>query len=275
MDYTTASLVLSCPRKAFYARRLRLGNPTPSSAIRFGEAWHALHEARDQYDNGTLVAETLAKLHWQDPFDDYRTAAKLRLGYDRWLLQDHVSAMQVVKKEFAVNTPIGDGPEPYEGRVDALVQYDNATWVLDYKTTGRLDADWITLYRASNQFKWYYLAIAETTEGIAGVLVDLYHATKGTKSGKEPADREGNRFHLLPITYTAAQLAEARTEFTQASLLWKFMQENELYPKNTANCLQYGVSCPFLDLCDADPAVRERLQSAFPTDTFDPLQERT
>lgn len=278
MDYSTATAVLSCPQRAKLRNLLKLGDPAPSPAKRFGEAWHRAQWMRAlQYDNAhgsvALMERALSDLQWSDP-DDYRNAGKLLMAFNAWCDRPESTQWIPLLAERGFSVDIG-AVEPLEGKIDALVQYGNEIWLLDYKTTSRMDADWVALYRVSYQFKWYLIAARRLFPqyDIKGVIVDVYHATKGVKKGATTADITGNRFYTQYFTYTPEVLAEAARDFKAAAIMWKDMKTFDAFPRNTSACMQYGRPCEFLELCLAEPGLRADLMKAYPAYDFDPLAE--
>ena len=282
MDHSTASVVLSCPRKAQYLHVLKKAEGSPSPALGFGSVWHKAHEFRAaQYGNGVdpamLMSKAIEVSGFQDEDGEYRTQEKLLRGFQKWHdIAGPVQQMVPIKWEFPIDVQVGHAPEHLTGRVDLLAQYDNGLWLVDYKTTSRLDANWIDHYRTSNQFKWYTLgARAQYDLDIRGVIVDVYHATKGVKKGTTDEEREGDRFYSTIIEYDDETLGEAREEFIDIAYMWHKMKVDETFPKNGASCFNYNRACGFMSVCSEPPSLRAQLLETYPEYTFDPLKEGT
>lgn len=281
MDYSYYSKLLSCPRSYQYSVIERLAPANERDSIKFGSAWHAIlyEHALDPVELSgaeTFVDWVLEKLKWEDPLVDYRTGAKLRRGFRRYLEHHQGSPFKYVQQEASFRMHIGL-EEPWEGRKDAVVTWNSEEgkgtelWVVDYKTTSRLNIDWVDFYRNSNQFKGYYMSAKKEWPELAGVVVDVYHATKGAKNGKSFEEIEGNRFYRLPIRYDEYTLAEAERDFAVGITTSKMYKELGYYPKNTSACQQFGTTCPFLELCGASSDEdRNRLRATFVENTFDP-----
>jgi hypothetical protein len=276
MDYSSQSKLLSCPRQYELSELQRLAPAEERRSRHFGDAWHRIMY---QYGKGTLesVDAVLSRMGWEDPLDgDYRTAAKLNRGFQRYIERYIDSRFKYIQLEQSFKMHVG-AEEPWEGRKDAVVLWDSGEgkgqelWVVDYKTTSRMQANWVEFYRNSNQFKGYFLSAREEWPELAGVVVDVYHATKGAKSGKSFEELEGNRFYRLPIRYEGFTLNEAKVDFITGLYTAKMYREMGHYPKNTSACTQFGTMCPFLELCDAkSEEARERLKTTYGVNTFDP-----
>lgn len=277
MDYSSLSKLLTCPRQFYHSEIERLAPTSERINRRFGDAWHLIlykHGEEGMLDE-VDIHRILDTIQWEDVPGDYRNRAKLIRGYRRYV-ERYEKSFVYVQREQGFKMELGLYT-PWEGKTDAVVIWDSnegkgkELWVVDYKTTSVLRADWVEFYRNSNQFKGYYLNAKNEWPELAGVVVDVYHATKGAKSGKTFEELEGNRFYRLPIRYEEFTLLEAQRDFavgTTAALMYK---EVDYYPKNTSACHQFGVPCAFLELCDAQtPDSRERLKKTYGVNTFDP-----
>lgn len=278
MDYSGQSDLLTCPRKYEHHWLDRLTDPSPSIALQFGGAWHKILETYglikmgEMSDDGVfqpddLVNGVLKSEGWEDP-TDYRTAEKLRQGFRGWVEHWMDQPLQYVVTEQSYRAELIPDMEPQTGIIDAIawVMVDPSRgkelFVVDYKTTSRLESDWVTLYRNSNQFKYYYLAMKARYPELAGVLVDVYHATKGVQRTKDP----GNKFYRIVIRYEGDTLQEAVWDYghTVEQRNGLAAGEHPFFPKNTSACHAYNHTCAFIDLCDAKSEdERNRLKSGF------------
>lgn len=282
MDHSTWATLTTCAKKYELSSIKRIAEDKNSQALTFGTAWHKVTEAHGRLNvpahHANLVDHVLEKLQWVDPVDDYRTADKLRRAYERWVeLRARYYKWRAVEAGFYAD--VGHD-EPYEGRVDASLETDvnqgrgPEWWIVDYKTTGRLDSDWTEQYGISHQFKGYYAYGKAMWPDTAGVLIDLFHCTKGNKSGKTEGEREGIRFYQLPLRFTDEEIAATIQEYGEALALKKFYAERGVYPRNTSACRMYGRTCGFIDICGtADKEQQEQLIASFPPNTFSPHGE--
>lgn len=269
MRYSEMARLMTCPRRYQHEFIDGLGGGE-SAATRFGTAWHKIMELWGQSKGASveeILSAALEQVKWQDDEVDYRTADKLQKGFRAWLLHDaNSSALQLLRTEIMVMLPAIE----LTGRIDGLVMWDaghgqgKELWVLDYKTTSRLSMDWVTEYRVSNQFKFYQLMASETWEKeygtpIAGVVVDLYHATKGVKKTTNKNDKDGNHFHRISFQYSDQHLNEAKNDLQMAKAMEGAFIQAKYFPRNTDACKSYGTTCPFIDICDLPPGeLREK-----------------
>lgn len=285
MDYSEMSTLLSCARKHQLQYTVGVAEDKTSSALDFGAAWHKIMEEHGKqcitfganiYD-GELVERVLHEMKWMDPTDDFRTGDKLKLGYEHWYEQQG-NRYQYKTVEGGFSHDVGE-TEPWTGRKDADILYDPnhgrgiEEFVVDYKTTSRLDADWIDQYTISTQFKGYYLHGKSVHPDLAGVIVDVFHVTKGNKSGKTDGEKLGVRFYNLVLRFDPIDLLEARADFSAALALKARYRETGYAPKNTSACRMFNRTCGFIEVCNtSDPEVRRTLIENLPPHTFNPLE---
>ena len=282
MDYSSLSKVLSCARQYEHSEIDRLAPSGARASAKFGDAWHQIlyrfgaGGVPEELSTEEFAEHVLIGMDWADSLD-YRNAAKLKRGFRRYVEHYATQPFRYIGRETSFKRAVRGVSEPWEGRIDAIVEWDagqgkgKELWVVDYKTTSRLQSDWVEFYRNSNQFKGYFLSAQADWPELAGVVVDVYHATKGAKSGKSFEELEGNRFYRLPIRYEEFTLREAEADFVTGVTTAAMYRELGYYPKNTSNCYQYGSACPFLELCDAhSDESRARLKQTFEPNTFDP-----
>ena len=272
MDYSGMTTLLLCPRLYKYQYVDKLAPAEEAPALNFGTAWHKIMEYHNKGHENPL--EALNDLGYIDPAGDYRTREKLIKAYEMWRTQYAETPWEVLLAEQGVQ-----GVD-FEGRVDGVVrtrafgEMELSLWLVDYKTTSRLETDWITTYHVSDQFKLYLRALRQQYPELRGVLVDVYHATKGNKSASSEGERIGNRFYRQYLLYEEVELQEANQDLRMALAVKDLYEQHGYWPKNTKACHHFNRACPFLDVCDAaDPEIKARLLSGFKPNTFDPLAE--
>lgn len=272
MNHSRIADLLACPRRYALAYEVGLAAEEDKPALKFGSLWHKIMEL---WHKGTwaspdaCVDQALVDTNWQDSPEDWRTGAKARAAFHNWLaLYAEAPEWRVLATEQKVEAQIVPGVEPHDGTIDALVvTADPETgktglWVVDYKTTSRLETDWVSYYRVSNQFKWYLLNIRQNPEyaDAEGVIVDLYHCTKGVVKTTDPTKASGNAFYRQYFRFSEYVLNEAEADYQVAIATRNLYRGLGYFPKNTRACHQFNSKCPFLEHCDAqDPETRAKL----------------
>jgi len=138
------------------------------------------------------------------------------------------------------------------GHLDRLVTYADETFVMDRKTaTATLSQHYFAQYEPNNQMTLYTLA-GQVVLGtsIRGVIIDA-----------AAIQVQGSWFQRGFTYRTKGQLDEWLRD-----LKWWLKQAEEYavanhWPMNDTACDKYG-GCKFRDICNKDPAVRERFLEA-------------
>lgn len=265
-------LVQECPRKYSYLEKDRITTEGEAVSTRFGTAWHEIKRLRSL---GATIDEALAQVTLEVGPDEYRNKEKLMKAELHYLKRYGGPIVPLSPKHLELETLqwIEGVPVPLLSHMDcvAMLDVNEGTgvekWVVDYKTTSRLESDWVSSYRVSNQFKAYYAAAKIEHPDIAGVICDLLHVTKGLttergQKGKSQEQIDGVHLYRLPIRYSDYVIDEWRQTMKSG---WEAIQKYEadnFYPLHAPiACKAYGSTCPFLDICDTqDPARRELIK---------------
>ena len=274
------SMLLSCPRKYFHTYEQGLQPEKKSWSLTFGSLVHTVFELWRGGQSPDEAFFSGTKDMPAPPKKDMRTKAKLRLLFDNYrdfykndglvLVADPDTGKPATEWKFNVMIP--ELEESVPGIIDYTAQWDanekkgKELWLFDYKTTTRLELDWVKQYRVSNQFKAYaWIGMGKYPE-IAGIVCDLMRITAGNKKGKTKYERDGTMFYRLPIRYTSDALNEWRANMASGQALKKIYKSSGYWPQNAPDaCKAYGSSCPFLDICDTqDEEIREVIIQGFP-----------
>lgn len=273
---STIDLIFECPRKLQLSKLEGLATEGASVSTTFGTGWHAVKRLRSL---GMGIEEAVAEATKEYPnTDDYRSAEKLLKAEHHYTRMYGGPLIPLTPQDVELETLLWvEGiPIPIKTISDciAMVDVNEGTgvekWLVDYKTTSRLEQQWVAQYRVSSQFKAYYAGAKLEHPDLAGVLVDLFHVTKGVstdrgKAGKSAAAQDGCHFYRLPIRYTDFAIEEWKKNAATAYKLVQFYEAENFYPMNAPKaCSAYGGTCPFIDVCDTqDPERRELVKLSF------------
>ena len=260
-----------CPQKWDFRYNQKLVSDDETAAsLRFGRLWHKIQELyRLGVDDPCGTA--LGVLEWEDSSSpkEHRNAAKARLAFElyceRWAVGDYRT---IHKTEHELVSPIWPDSLPSHCIVDLLVDWDAnelqgvETWVVDYKTTSRLEFNWVQLYRLSNQFKQYVYTAQREYPAVTGLVLDLLHVTAGNKRGPTQADRAGIHFYRLPIRYTQYALDDWYANALCEQQLHAHYVKANVWPKRAPFACRV---CEFATICDAqDAAIHAIVKSGYP-----------
>lgn len=160
---------------------------------------------------------------------------------------------------------IDDKPYLLCGHMDRLGTFGDDKFVFDYKTTGSsIGPYFFEQYNPDNQMSIYTLASRVIYNvPVAGVIVEAAQILVGTS--------DFNRGFSLR---TEAQL----NEFLEDTMYWFDRAERNVmsnyWPMNDKSCHHYG-GCAFRQICNKDPAVRDKfLESDYTIRPWNPLEPR-
>lgn len=280
---STLDLLMSCPRKFQLRKGERLTTEGESTALSFGSAWHSIQHNLRMGMNPQAAWQEATK-DYIDPPKDHRTAE--RLNQAMWHYLDHyggyIKPYGPITSEQETVISIPGVRMPVKLIIDVVAEVDvnemrgKELWVVDHKTTSRLDSSWPQQYRVSNQFKCYYEAARQEFPEVAGVLVDVFNITKGVstdrgKAGKTPSEIDGCHFHRLAIRYEDVAIEEWKRTVDLELRKLQMYQDEGFFPMNAPTaCSAFHSRCEFLDICEIqNPNLREQIKKSYYKETED------
>src|SRR3990167_3629725 len=156
-DYTMMSTYMTCQRKYWFRMVKGLVPKRVSTAPEFGRC---IHKALDEWYKSQEIDKAVKV--FIDAFvpnldDDMRTHV---LG--EWILrnyaekyQDQGFEIEMTEMEFSVKLPNGN---KLIGRMDKIIDWDGAFWVMDHKTTSGLTSNYMKMHTPNLQFDGYTYA---------------------------------------------------------------------------------------------------------------------
>ena len=238
-----------------------LDTKTVSPALEFGAA---IHDALDiYYTNGLTNAITKFRESYKDrEGDDVRTVAngeKVLEWYSK--VYAHEPFKLIGKPEVGFVFPYGE--ITLGGRMDLPVEWDGQLWVVEHKTTSRLDVNYFKQFALDKQITFYTIA-AEAYFGreCRGCIVNAIEPWKELKRPTVKSKTPEEHFVGNPIM--RSKLLKDRFKLNihriVRDILW-CEQENEFYEAEKKDvCFSYNYDCPYRTLCEfgEDPRVIER-----------------
>lgn len=194
--------------------------------------------------------------------------------------------------EVAFELPLDDaGDFVFTGRLDAIVR-DKAhgqLYVLDHKTTGRIDSGWAGAFRLDSQMSGYVWAAQETLgERVAGVYINGIEFAKLPSSDRKCKDHgvqyaecsaEHAKFELLQFDRSPDQLATWRQTALQLANKFANLKENFGERESLTTVPHEGTFhgacryCQFSEFCAAGRPVNS-LDALFIHRPWTPLPEK-
>lgn len=184
VDNSILASVATCPTQAAIRYVLGLTVPDDRAYLRAGHAAHAVlaaHLTGKPADEAMASQEIMDYLAWTTDVitdDDRLHGQNVQTILRRWIdthplsgLPFYIPDPRLVEVGFAV--PLADDVI-FVGRMDALAKDSSgAWWVVEHKTTGRMDITWRRRYQTSGQITGYtWAAQQHLNEPVAGCFVN-------------------------------------------------------------------------------------------------------
>ena len=260
-DYTTIDMFQRC-RKNYYWRIVRkLDTITVSPALEFGGA---IHNALDVYYTDGLV-KAIGK---------FRETYKDREGDEIRTVENGAKALEWYAKVYANEPfkmlgkpevgfvfPIGD--ILWGGRMDLPVEWDDQLWVMEHKTTSRLDYNYFKQFALDKQITSYCVgAEAFFNRKCIGCIINVIEPWKELKRPTDKSKKPEQHFVRNPImrNQTLKDRFKANIQRIVRDILW-CEENNEFYEAELKSaCFYYNYDCPYRTLCEfgETPEIVER-----------------
>lgn len=178
LDWTTASLWLSC-RKKFYWRIVEeLVPKQPSGALAFGAAIHSgLEELYGQWNveeaQKAFEESWLASGVKEDEKRNLQRGQLILKGYAEKYIGLAELPFKVIKTEHSYCLDMPGCSVKAAGRIDKVIEWDGLLLVLDHKTASQVPATYWERFKLHKQMLGYcWAASKESGEQCAGFVID-------------------------------------------------------------------------------------------------------
>jgi len=275
IDNFALSTHQTCPRK--YQHRIIEGwsSRGDSSALVAGAALHAGLAAWNRGE-GLVAAFAAINEEWnkRPPLNvtDWRTLPKvlatMRQYADHWgqesfrvvgLGTDQALVERAYTLDTGLTLPDGE-PIEYGGILDTVVEFNDAYYILEHKTTSVMGAGFWQQFKPNNQITGYIWAAMQLSDKpIKGAIVN---AIGWFKAGATRLERQ-------ITTRTPEEIEEWKQNLVQVCAEIRGHTVGGYYPQRTAACTIYG-RCTYHGVCEQSPSIREALFSQdFVADKWD------
>jgi hypothetical protein len=256
-DYTTLDTFLTCRRKYYWMICRKIRPKYVASALEFGTAVHASLAA--YYTQGLDEALKVMEKSFVDrEGEDLRTVAngkKMVSAYADKYKNEPFKIMQFGGKpavEIGFAVPLGK--VMYAGRLDALVDWNGEMFVLEHKSTTRMDSGYFKQFSPNMQVDGYiYGAGAYTGRKCAGCVVNGLELWKDVKKPTYKTKAPEDHFARDPQSRNEAQLNDFAQ---QVNLIVEDIDKCESkgcgigdFYQNKHSCRNYNSDCPYRTLC--------------------------
>lgn len=251
LSHSRARKFLSCPRSFQYLYVLGREGRDTAPELSYGNAWHALMEARWKGLPTPRVYDPAAKLGKHEEQVLLTSLAQYNELYP--MTQD------VIECEVEHDIELIPGHN-LRCRFDALVRDNGRVYLVEHKTTssdiGPGSYYWERL-ALDQQVSWYYLAAQSLGYDVAGVIYDVLRKP-ALRKGKNEAQfsftsrcceaitsEPSKYFARETVTRTKGDLEKAKENF--AAIV--DMINLGAYPQNPSSCFQFGRRCEYHEVC--------------------------
>lgn len=273
-DYTMLSTFLRC-RKRYYWRFVKdLNSKAPQTAPEFGRC---IHKALDVWFNthdDKAAIEMFRSSFVENPADEKRT---LKVGEKLLSLYTEKYAhegFKVLASEIEFTLPVGlDFDESCEfvliGRIDKIIEWDKAIYVMDHKTTSRLGYEFFYKIKPNMQFDGYIWAARQLGfPACSGVVLDALLVAKGLVVPAQLA-----KLQPLGRDISTRTDEELNNYLRNACLIVDDIRkcyETGIWYDNTEACCDF-IECPYRRICKEEPAIQGRIaEMDFKVEHWDP-----
>lgn len=259
-DFTAVDTFQTC-RKKYYWRMVRhLESKKVSAPLLFG---NAMHSALDVYYTDGLEK---AIVRFRETFVDIE-------GEEKRTVENGIKALEWYAKVYAnepftvltkpeVGFVITIGDILWGGRMDLPVEWDGQLWIMEHKTTSRLDANFFKQFQLDKQITSYVIGAEEYLgRTCAGCLVNAIEPWKELKRPTAASKRPEDHFVRDPIVRSKMMKERFKLNVSRIirDILW-CTENNEFYEAEKKDvCFSYNSECPYRLLCQfgEDPRVIE------------------
>jgi hypothetical protein len=259
-DYTMLSTFLTCRKKYWWRMVRNLILKTPQTALEFGRCIHLALDNWYVNKDYKKAIEVFNEAFVENPEDNKRTksvAAKLlQLYHERYV----DSSIKILASEMEFTLPIPDSGIALIGRIDKVIDWGGAIYVMDHKTTSRLGAEFFNKIKPNMQFDGYVWAARQLGyPTCSGVVMDALLVAKGLII---PAQ-------LAKLSPLGRDISERTDEDIEGYLnnvrrivrdIGQCYIHDEWY-ENTESCCDFN-ECPYRRLCKESGSVRESIVKA-------------
>ncbi len=250
-DYTTIDMFQRC-RRYYYWRIIRqLDTKTVSPALEFGKS---LHDALDVYYTEGLEK---ALIKFRETYKD-REGEEIRTNANGIKLLEHYSKVYSHEPFKIIGKPEVGFVVPLDkvlwgGRMDLPIEWDGQLWVMEHKSTSRLDSNFFKQFTLDKQVTSYTIgAESYFNRECRGCIINAFEPWKElirpTVKSKKPED------HFVRAPVLRSTLLKERFKLNIQRIIRDILwceANNEYYEAELKTaCFYYNYDCPYRTLCE-------------------------
>jgi hypothetical protein len=258
-----------CHRRYYWRFVRDLVGKAPQTAPEFGKCIHkALDVWYKTHDTKLTIAE-FESTFVENPEDDKRTLAVGRKLLSLYMDKYEHEGFKILATELPFEVPVAPYGFKLIGRIDKIINWDNAIMVMDHKTTSRLGYEFFFKIKPNMQFDGYIWAARQLGyPTCSGIVLDALLVAKGLLV---PAQLS----RLQPLGRDVSmRTGEELEEYIQTICLIvddiRKCYDSSIWYKNTEGCCDF-VECPYRKICKEDVSMQDRIaEMDFKQEHWDP-----
>lgn len=259
-DNSKIASYINCPREFYYSWERRIVLDKPNIHLDFGSVLHkalevGYKELKENRDS-LILDNDLIKSTFQDELEKKEfsenedknlinglKALDIFLSTENyWSFEQGLGNFRIVDVENILSNEYLN----YTGKIDLIIETKDKIFVIDHKTTGRLDFNKLNRWRLDRGiigYNWLVKENIKTDKPIISLINLLYLAAENTQKS-----RGTNSVIQIQFNYTKEQL----TIWQQETIYWldaiKASKKNNFWPKAANKCQIF--SCDYFGLCE-------------------------
>lgn len=259
----------NCRKKFYYRNELLLAPRLRKASLSLGSAVHKGIETRS-------ITEALKELddifpNSQEESDNIETMkitcrAMLEGYFEQY--EPFEDAMAEIQFSLPIINPLtGHRSNTFtlQGKADGLARIDGKNWLVEYKTAGMIDKNYIDKMNLDSQITTYIYALQRALDiKIEGIIYRILRKPTIRQTKKENAiqfqdrliqdykDRPEFYFHEEILYRSQDDLIEFERELWALTQGMLYCQRNDGFYKNTGRCSDWGL-CQYSALCLKNP----------------------
>ncbi len=256
-DYTSLSTFLVCRRKYYWRIVRGIVGKEPPLAAEFGRCIHLALDIWHKERNLDKAIEAFCTEFKESPDDEKRTIAVGKKLLSLYAEKYAHESFKILATEQEFDVPLPLPPFHLIGRIDKIIDWDEAVLVLDHKTTSRLGGEFFYKIRPNMQFDGYIFAARQIGfPTCSGIVLDALLVAKGLTIPSQLS-------RLTPLARSVDFRSEQDISRYIKNVLSIIRDLEQCYTldewyENTESCCDF-IECPYRRICKEDQDLHERI----------------
>jgi len=257
VSYSALATFLTCRRKYYLERVRRITTKYPPVPLLFG---NAIHKALDCWYKTHDIDVT--KQVFTDNFEEVEGDSKRTYAVGCKLLELYADKyahepFTVLRTEQMFTLPIPDTNFSMCGKIDKIIDWDGAVYVMDHKTTSRLGYEFFYNIKPNMQFDTYIWGARQIGyPKCSNIFLDALLVAKGLTVPSQLAKL--TPLARLPDSRTDEEIEDYVTNLKHILVDLEKSYTEDIWYSNTESCTNY-TECPYRRICKEDKSIQERV----------------